>query len=50
MMYRIGQGFDVHQFAEGRPLIIGGIHIPYEKGCLDIPMRTYCFMRLLMHV
>ncbi|EMI10882.1 MAG: 2-C-methyl-D-erythritol 2,4-cyclodiphosphate synthase [Anoxybacillus sp.] len=34
MMYRIGQGFDVHQFAEGRPLIIGGIHIPYEKGLL----------------
>ena len=32
MMYRIGQGFDVHQFAEGRPLIIGGINIPYEKG------------------
>ncbi|AXM88809.1 2-C-methyl-D-erythritol 2,4-cyclodiphosphate synthase [Anoxybacillus ayderensis] len=33
-MYRIGQGFDVHQFAEGRPLIIGGVHIPYEKGLL----------------
>ncbi|KFZ43482.1 2-C-methyl-D-erythritol 2,4-cyclodiphosphate synthase [Anoxybacillus flavithermus] len=33
-MYRIGQGFDVHQFAEGRPLIIGGINIPYEKGLL----------------
>lgn len=34
MMFRIGQGFDVHQFAEGRPLIIGGITIPYEKGLL----------------
>ncbi|MBB6284364.1 2-C-methyl-D-erythritol 2,4-cyclodiphosphate synthase [Geobacillus subterraneus] len=33
-MFRIGQGFDVHQLAEGRPLIIGGIHIPYEKGLL----------------
>ncbi len=32
MMFRIGQGFDVHQFAEGRPLIIGGVTIPYEKG------------------
>lgn len=31
-MIRIGQGFDVHQFEEGRPLIIGGITIPYEKG------------------
>nr|WP_263323905.1 2-C-methyl-D-erythritol 2,4-cyclodiphosphate synthase [Neobacillus sp. Marseille-Q6967] len=33
-MYRIGQGFDVHQLTEGRPLIIGGITIPYEKGLL----------------
>ncbi|OIK12612.1 2-C-methyl-D-erythritol 2,4-cyclodiphosphate synthase [Bacillus sp. MUM 116] len=33
-MYRIGQGFDVHQLTEGRPLIIGGIKIPYEKGLL----------------
>ncbi len=31
-MIRIGQGFDVHQFAENRPLIIGGIDIPYHKG------------------
>ncbi|OCA81045.1 2-C-methyl-D-erythritol 2,4-cyclodiphosphate synthase [Bacillus sp. FJAT-27225] len=31
-MIRIGQGFDVHQLKEGRPLIIGGITIPYEKG------------------
>lgn len=34
MMFRIGQGFDVHQLTEGRPLIIGGIEIPYEKGLL----------------
>ncbi|MCM3117877.1 2-C-methyl-D-erythritol 2,4-cyclodiphosphate synthase [Neobacillus sp. MER 74] len=33
-MFRIGQGFDVHQLTEGRPLIIGGISIPYEKGLL----------------
>jgi 2-C-methyl-D-erythritol 2,4-cyclodiphosphate synthase len=33
-MFRIGQGFDVHQLTEGRPLIIGGITIPYEKGLL----------------
>jgi 2-C-methyl-D-erythritol 2,4-cyclodiphosphate synthase len=31
-MFRIGQGFDVHQLGEGVPLIIGGITIPYEKG------------------
>lgn len=31
-MLRIGHGFDVHAFAEGRPCIIGGITIPYERG------------------
>ncbi|PLT31304.1 2-C-methyl-D-erythritol 2,4-cyclodiphosphate synthase [Peribacillus deserti] len=33
-MFRVGQGFDVHQLVEGRPLILGGITIPYEKGLL----------------
>ncbi|MEK3798929.1 2-C-methyl-D-erythritol 2,4-cyclodiphosphate synthase [Peribacillus sp. FSL H8-0477] len=33
-MFRIGQGYDVHQLVEGLPLIIGGITIPYEKGLL----------------
>jgi len=33
-MFRIGQGFDVHAFAEGRPCIIGGVRIPYERGLL----------------
>lgn len=33
-MFRVGQGFDVHAFQEGRPLIIGGIEIPYTKGLL----------------
>ncbi|MFD1929724.1 2-C-methyl-D-erythritol 2,4-cyclodiphosphate synthase [Sporosarcina siberiensis] len=31
-MIRIGQGYDVHKFEEGRPLIIGGITIPHHKG------------------
>lgn len=31
-MIRVGQGFDVHKFEEGRPLIIGGIEIPHERG------------------
>ena len=31
-MIRVGQGFDVHKFEEGRPLIIGGITIPHERG------------------
>lgn len=29
---RIGHGYDVHQFCDDRPLIIGGVNIPYEKG------------------
>ncbi len=29
---RIGNGFDVHAFIEGRPLILGGVEIPFEKG------------------
>lgn len=31
---RIGQGFDVHEFADNRPLIIGGVTIPYERGLI----------------
>lgn len=33
-MMRIGQGFDVHAFSENRPLIIGGVKIPFEKGLI----------------
>lgn len=29
---RIGQGFDVHKLTDGRPLIIGGVEIPFELG------------------
>ncbi len=29
---RIGQGFDVHALVAGRKLVIGGVHVPYEKG------------------
>ena len=31
---RIGHGYDVHRLTEGRPLILGGVHIPYERGLL----------------
>ncbi len=31
---RIGHGYDVHRLVEGRPLIIGGVEIPYERGLL----------------
>jgi 2-C-methyl-D-erythritol 2,4-cyclodiphosphate synthase len=29
---RIGIGVDVHPFCEGRPLIIGGVHVPHDRG------------------
>jgi 2-C-methyl-D-erythritol 2,4-cyclodiphosphate synthase len=32
--YRIGQGYDCHHLVEGRPLIIGGVHIPHPMGLL----------------
>lgn len=32
--FRTGFGYDVHQFSEGRKLILGGVEIPHEKGLL----------------
>ena len=29
---RIGQGYDVHRLVEGRPLVLGGVKVPYERG------------------
>ncbi|CRZ19688.1 2-C-methyl-D-erythritol 2,4-cyclodiphosphate synthase [Kingella kingae] len=34
MNIRIGQGYDVHQLVEQRPLILGGVTIPHHKGLL----------------
>lgn len=31
-MIRVGTGYDSHRFAEGRPLILGGITIPHDRG------------------
>ncbi|RUT41666.1 2-C-methyl-D-erythritol 2,4-cyclodiphosphate synthase [Paenibacillus anaericanus] len=33
-MITVGQGFDVHELVEGRPCIIGGVTIPFEKGLM----------------
>ncbi len=30
--FRIGQGFDAHRFASGRPLILGGVRIEHSPG------------------
>jgi 2-C-methyl-D-erythritol 2,4-cyclodiphosphate synthase len=32
MDVRIGQGYDIHRFAEGRRLVLGGIEIPHPRG------------------
>lgn len=34
MVIRTGIGYDVHRFATGRSLILGGVEIPHEKGLL----------------
>jgi 2-C-methyl-D-erythritol 4-phosphate cytidylyltransferase/2-C-methyl-D-erythritol 2,4-cyclodiphosphate synthase len=31
---RVGTGYDLHRLVEGRPLILGGVRIPYEKGLI----------------
>ena len=46
-MIRIGQGYDVHRLVAGRPLVLGGETIPYEKGLLghsdaDVLVHAAC--------
>jgi 2-C-methyl-D-erythritol 2,4-cyclodiphosphate synthase len=31
-MVRVGLGYDIHPLVEGRPLILGGVRVPYERG------------------
>jgi 2-C-methyl-D-erythritol 4-phosphate cytidylyltransferase/2-C-methyl-D-erythritol 2,4-cyclodiphosphate synthase len=48
---RVGIGFDVHAFAEGRPLILGGVDIPYEKGLMghsDADVLTHAIMDAML--
>jgi len=47
MNFRVGQGFDVHALVAGRPLVIGGVTIPFEKGLLghsdaDVLLHAIC--------
>jgi 2-C-methyl-D-erythritol 2,4-cyclodiphosphate synthase len=47
MKPRAGIGYDVHQLAINRKLILGGIHIPHEKGCVahsdgDVLLHAIC--------
>ncbi len=46
-MIRIGHGYDVHRLVENRSLIIGGVHLPYDKGLLghsdaDVLLHAVC--------
>src|SRR3954471_15591047 len=47
MGFRIGFGVDYHQLAEGRDLMIGGVHVPHTKGALghsdaDVLLHAIC--------
>lgn len=47
MDWRIGHGFDVHAFAQGRKLILGGVEIPHDKGLAghsdaDVLLHAIC--------
>lgn len=47
MMQRVGFGFDVHRFAEGRPLMVGGVEIPFPRGLAghsdaDVLLHAIC--------
>ena len=48
---RIGLGYDAHRFIEGRPLVLGGIDIPYSKGLdghSDADVLTHAVMDSLL--
>ena len=48
---RIGQGYDVHRLVQDRPLILGGVEVPYEKGLLghsDADVLTHAVMDALL--
>jgi len=33
-MIKVGLGYDIHPLVKGRPLVLGGVKIPYEQGLL----------------
>lgn len=48
---RIGTGYDVHRLTENRPLVLGGVGIPYEKGLLghsDADVLLHAIMDALL--
>ena len=50
-MTRVGLGYDVHRFAAGRPLVLGGIDIPWSQGLdghSDADVLTHAMMDALL--
>lgn len=48
---RIGHGYDVHRLTDDRPLILGGVDIPYQRGLLghsDADVVTHAVMDALL--
>ena len=51
VMFRIGYGVDAHQLVDGRPLILGGVVVPFDKGLLghsDADVLTHTIMDALL--
>ena len=49
--FRVGIGYDVHRFAEGRRLVLGGVVVPFERGLLghsDADVATHALMEALL--
>lgn len=45
--FRIGHGYDVHALGDGRRLVLGGVEIPHERGCIahsdgDVAIHAVC--------
>lgn len=48
---RIGHGYDVHRLVQGRPLVLGGVTIPWERGLdghSDADVLTHAVMDALL--
>lgn len=48
---RIGHGYDVHRLVDGRPLILGGVNVPFSQGLLghsDADVLTHAIMDALL--
>ena len=50
-MMRVGVGFDVHRLVPGRPLILGGVHVPFDRGLegdSDADVLTHALLDALL--